>query len=134
MTSFSAANATAQGEWITLIDGTEGIENFTPLGDANWTAEMASIRATEGSGPPGWSAGKATQILKSESNFGHLMMPTAVFIFAVRTPSELRIATAMRPIFSISDLKPLTAQEASFMWRQFLSLYLKRAIAGTSIE
>ena len=48
--SFSAANATAQGEWITLIDGTEGIENFTPLGDANWAAEMASIRATEGSG------------------------------------------------------------------------------------
>ena len=48
--SLTAANATAQGEWITLIDGTEGIENFTPLGDANWTAEMASIRATQGSG------------------------------------------------------------------------------------
>ena len=48
--SLTAANATAQGEWITLIDGTEGIENFTLLGDANWTAEMASIRATRGSG------------------------------------------------------------------------------------
>ena len=40
----------AQGEWITLIDGTEGLENFDALGDANWTAEMSSIRATEGSG------------------------------------------------------------------------------------
>ena len=50
VTSLSAANAIAQGEWITLIDGTEGIENFNPLGDANWTAEMASIRATEGNG------------------------------------------------------------------------------------
>ncbi|MGB0443154.1 MAG: 3-keto-disaccharide hydrolase, partial [Pseudohongiellaceae bacterium] len=50
VTSLSAANAIAQGEWISLIDGTEGIENFNPLGDANWTAEMASIRATEGNG------------------------------------------------------------------------------------
>lgn len=40
----------AQGSWITLIDGTEGLENFDRVGDANWTAEMASIRATEGSG------------------------------------------------------------------------------------
>ena len=47
--SLAAAHATAQSEWITLIDGTDGIENFFPLGDANWTAEMASIRATHGS-------------------------------------------------------------------------------------
>ena len=48
--SLTAANATAQSEWITLIDGTEGIENFNLIGDANWTAEMASIRATQGGG------------------------------------------------------------------------------------
>ena len=48
--SLTAATATAQSEWITLIDGTEGIENFNLIGDANWTAEMASIRATQGSG------------------------------------------------------------------------------------
>jgi len=40
----------AQGQWTTLIDGTQGLENFETVGDANWTAEMSSIRATEGNG------------------------------------------------------------------------------------
>lgn len=44
------ASGFAQGQWVTLIDGTEGLENFDLVGDANWTPEMASIRATEGSG------------------------------------------------------------------------------------
>ena len=38
------------GGWVTLVDGTEGLENFDIVGDANWTAELSSIRATEGSG------------------------------------------------------------------------------------
>jgi hypothetical protein len=42
--------AFSQAEWVTLIDGTEGLENFDRVGDANWRAEMASVRATEGSG------------------------------------------------------------------------------------
>lgn len=42
--------SSAQGEWVTLINGTEGLENFDRVGDANWTGEYASIRATEGSG------------------------------------------------------------------------------------
>ena len=37
----SGATQAAEGEWITLIDGTEGMENFNAVGDANWTAEMA---------------------------------------------------------------------------------------------
>ena len=37
-------------EWITLIDGTEGLDNFNRVGDANWTEEFSSIRATEGNG------------------------------------------------------------------------------------
>ena len=48
--SLATGYATAQGEWVTLIDGTDGLENFSPVGDANWAAEMASIRATHGSG------------------------------------------------------------------------------------
>ena len=40
----------AQDGWVTLIDGTEGLENFDIVGNANWTAQYASIRATEGSG------------------------------------------------------------------------------------
>ena len=37
-------------DWITLIDGTEGLDNFNRVGDANWTEEFSSIRATEGNG------------------------------------------------------------------------------------
>ncbi len=40
----------ADNDWITLIDGTDGLENFDRLGDANWTPRMNSIMATEGSG------------------------------------------------------------------------------------
>ena len=37
-------------DWVTLIDGTEGLDNFNRVGDANWTEEFSSIRATEGNG------------------------------------------------------------------------------------
>lgn len=51
--SMSLSSALAYGadnEWTTLIDGTEGIDNFTILGDANWSAQSSAIQATEGSG------------------------------------------------------------------------------------
>ena len=38
------------GGWVTLIDGTDGLDNFNMVGDANWTGEFASIRATDGTG------------------------------------------------------------------------------------
>jgi hypothetical protein len=40
----------ADNDWVTLIDGTEGIENFNIVGDANWSAEHNAIQATQGSG------------------------------------------------------------------------------------
>lgn len=40
----------AEDDWVTLIDGTSGMENFNIVGDANWTAEHNAIQATEGSG------------------------------------------------------------------------------------
>lgn len=40
----------ADNDWVTLIDGTEGMENFNIVGDANWSAEHNAIQATEGSG------------------------------------------------------------------------------------
>ncbi len=36
--------------WITLIDGTVGLENFNPVGDANWRAEGGAIVADKGKG------------------------------------------------------------------------------------
>ncbi len=40
----------AEDGWVTLIDGTEGMENFNIVGDANWSAEHNAIQATQGSG------------------------------------------------------------------------------------
>ena len=35
----------AGGGWTTLIDGDKGLENFTPVGDANWRAQDGAIVA-----------------------------------------------------------------------------------------
>jgi hypothetical protein len=36
--------------WTTLIDGSAGLENFNPVGDANWRAEGGAIVADMGKG------------------------------------------------------------------------------------
>jgi hypothetical protein len=36
--------------WITLIDGTSGLENWNPIGDANWRAEDGAVVADKGKG------------------------------------------------------------------------------------
>jgi hypothetical protein len=38
------------GSWQTLIDGAKGLDNFTPVGDANWRAEGGAIVADKGKG------------------------------------------------------------------------------------
>ncbi len=40
----------AEDEWITLIDGSNGLENFDIVGEANWNATNGAIQATEGPG------------------------------------------------------------------------------------
>jgi hypothetical protein len=39
-----------QGGWVTLIDGEKGLENFNPIGEANWRAEGGAIVADKGKG------------------------------------------------------------------------------------
>ena len=46
----TSAIQAADNDWVTLIDGTQGMENFNIVGDANWSAENNAIQATEGSG------------------------------------------------------------------------------------
>lgn len=46
----SLASHAAEEEWTTLIDGSMGMENFTIVGEANWSAADGAIQATEGSG------------------------------------------------------------------------------------
>ena len=36
------------GGWETLVDGEKGLENFNPIGDANWHAEGGAIVADKG--------------------------------------------------------------------------------------
>ena len=36
--------------WTTLIDGSSGLGNFNPIGDANWRAENGAIVADKGKG------------------------------------------------------------------------------------
>jgi hypothetical protein len=38
------------GGWVTLIDGTTGMENFNRLGDANWRAAEGTVMADDGKG------------------------------------------------------------------------------------
>ena len=39
---------TGMGGWETLVDGDKGLENFNPIGDANWHAEGGAIVADKG--------------------------------------------------------------------------------------
>src|SRR5712691_3865307 len=40
----------SDADWIVLIDGSTGLENFNPIGDANWRAEGGAIVADKGKG------------------------------------------------------------------------------------
>jgi len=44
-----ASQSTGPG-WVTLIDGDKGLENWNPIGDANWRAEGGVIMADKGKG------------------------------------------------------------------------------------
>lgn len=44
------AHLPGSGDWVTLIDGDKGLENWNRLGDANWRAEGGSIVADNGKG------------------------------------------------------------------------------------
>jgi len=40
--------------WVTLIDGTRGLDNFQRVGEANWTAADGAIQATAGGSNPAY--------------------------------------------------------------------------------
>jgi hypothetical protein len=51
VTVFGCADIPGQDTgWITLIDGTKGLENWNRIGDANWRAEDGAIVADKGKG------------------------------------------------------------------------------------
>ena len=44
--------------WTTLIDGEKGMDNFTRVGDANWTATDGAVQATQGGKDPAYLVSK----------------------------------------------------------------------------
>jgi len=42
--------ASLQSDWVTLIDGDKGLENFNRIGDVNWRAEGGAIVGDKGKG------------------------------------------------------------------------------------
>ena len=51
LTACSSMPAWVPGSgWTTLIDGEKGMDNFSPVGDANWRAENGAIVADKGKG------------------------------------------------------------------------------------
>lgn len=47
------AGMAGSGGWTTLIEGTQGLDNFNRVGDANWAAADGAIEASRGTFPPG---------------------------------------------------------------------------------
>jgi len=47
---FAFSAQAAEDEWIILIDGSEGMENFDIVGEANWHITDGALQATEGPG------------------------------------------------------------------------------------
>jgi len=52
------------GAWTTLVDGERGMDNFTRVGEANWSASEGSLQASSGGKDPAYLVSK-----QSYSNF-----------------------------------------------------------------
>jgi hypothetical protein len=52
------------GGWTTLVDGEKGMDNFTQLGEANWSASEGVVQASKGGKTPAYLVSK-----QSYSNF-----------------------------------------------------------------
>src|SRR5580765_3845973 len=51
LTALGCSHMSGSNEgWVTLIDGTRGLENFNRIGEANWRAEDGAIVADRGKG------------------------------------------------------------------------------------
>ena len=44
--------------WTTLVDGTKGLDNFTRVGEANWSMSDGALQATQGGKTPAYLVSK----------------------------------------------------------------------------
>jgi hypothetical protein len=54
------------GAWTTLVDGERGMDNFTRVGDANWSASEGALQASSG--------GKDSSFLVSKQNYSNFAL------------------------------------------------------------
>lgn len=66
VTLTGCATTTAEPGWITLLDGTRGMDNFVRVGDSNWTAADGAIQADK--------RGKETGFLVTKNNYGNFQL------------------------------------------------------------
>ena len=62
---FALGAQAAEEQWITLIDGSTGMDNFEIVGEANWSAADGAIQATEGAG---------TSFLLTKESYGNFVL------------------------------------------------------------
>jgi hypothetical protein len=48
------------GGWTTLVDGTQGLDNFNRVGEANWSASDGAIQASAGGKDPAYLVSKGS--------------------------------------------------------------------------
>lgn len=58
--------AATGSHWVTLLDGTKGMENFERVGDSNWTAVDGAIQADK--------RGKDTGFLVTKNSYGNFQV------------------------------------------------------------
>jgi len=59
-TLIGCASGGGTGGWTTLVDGAKGMDNFVPVGEANWSAIDGAIQATQGGKESAYLVSKAT--------------------------------------------------------------------------
>jgi Domain of Unknown Function (DUF1080) len=57
-TMLGVGGTSSATRWTTLIDGTQGLENFNRVGDANWSASGGAIQASAGGKDAGFLVSK----------------------------------------------------------------------------
>ena len=62
----SDTTSSATGSWVTLLDGTKGMDNFKRVGDSNWTAADGAVQADK--------RGKDTGFLVTKNSYGNFQL------------------------------------------------------------
>ena len=96
--------ATMGSEWVTLVDGEKGLENFDRIGDANWRAEGGAIVADKGKGSSHLVTKKSYKDFEIKSEFYAETHTNSGIFFRLSDPKKIGSATAYEA--NINDNRP----------------------------